>query len=125
MRAANIWRAGAKRPADPAANGCHASDDANGLQQTIPGDGRSAVRPQFARMDRVIPASGSANENPGPVSGGGQHASRSGRADGGVVGPIGGGEPARGPDFSKHVPANGYAWWYVDALSDDGQYGIT
>ncbi|MEP6836808.1 MAG: carotenoid 1,2-hydratase, partial [Bradyrhizobium sp.] len=23
------------------------------------------------------------------------------------------------------VSPNGYAWWYVDALSDDGQYGIT
>jgi carotenoid 1,2-hydratase len=23
------------------------------------------------------------------------------------------------------VPANGYAWWYIDALSDDGDNGIT
>ena len=23
------------------------------------------------------------------------------------------------------VPANGYAWWYIDALSDDGENGIT
>jgi carotenoid 1,2-hydratase len=23
------------------------------------------------------------------------------------------------------VPPNGYAWWYVDALSDDGHYGVT
>ncbi|MGT2435224.1 carotenoid 1,2-hydratase [Bradyrhizobium betae] len=34
-------------------------------------------------------------------------------------------QPARGPDFSRVVPPNGYAWWYVDALSDDGQNGIT
>ncbi len=27
--------------------------------------------------------------------------------------------------FDRHVPNNGYAWWYVDALSDDGQHGIT
>ncbi|WP_425995183.1 carotenoid 1,2-hydratase [Afipia sp. DC4300-2b1] len=27
--------------------------------------------------------------------------------------------------FDQHVPRNGYAWWYVDALSDDGQHGIT
>jgi carotenoid 1,2-hydratase len=27
--------------------------------------------------------------------------------------------------FERPVAANGYAWWYVDALSDDGQHGIT
>jgi len=30
-----------------------------------------------------------------------------------------------GPDFSAAVPPDGYAWWYVDALSDCGQYGLT
>jgi carotenoid 1,2-hydratase len=32
---------------------------------------------------------------------------------------------AGGPDFSISVPKNGYAWWYVDALSDDGHHGLT
>ena len=100
-------------------------DDAGGFQQAVSGDGRCAVRPQLARMDRVVSASGSANQDTGTVSGGGQHASGSGRADGGAVGPLGGFEPARGPDFARLVHANGYAWWYVDALSDDGQNGIT
>ncbi len=27
--------------------------------------------------------------------------------------------------FDRPVPPNGYAWWYVDALSDDGRHGIT
>ena len=27
--------------------------------------------------------------------------------------------------FDKPVPARGYEWWYVDALSDDGRHGIT
>ena len=30
-----------------------------------------------------------------------------------------------GPDFSQSVPENGYAWWYCDAFSDDGAYGLT
>ncbi|MFN3892354.1 MAG: carotenoid 1,2-hydratase [Beijerinckiaceae bacterium] len=30
-----------------------------------------------------------------------------------------------GPDFSLCVPHNGYAWWYIDALSDDGAHGLT
>ena len=32
--------------------------------------------------------------------------------------------PAR-PDFTTPVPPGGYAWWYVDALSDDGKHGLT
>ena len=27
--------------------------------------------------------------------------------------------------FDRPVAADGYAWWYVDALSDDGRHGIT
>jgi carotenoid 1,2-hydratase len=29
------------------------------------------------------------------------------------------------PDFSRSVPDGGYAWWYIDALSDDGRQGLT
>ncbi len=28
-------------------------------------------------------------------------------------------------NFDQAVPNDGYAWWYIDALSDDGQLGIT
>lgn len=27
--------------------------------------------------------------------------------------------------FDAPVPANGYAWWYIDALSDDRRHGLT
>jgi carotenoid 1,2-hydratase len=30
-----------------------------------------------------------------------------------------------GPRFDPTVPRGGYAWWYVDALSDDGRCGLT
>jgi carotenoid 1,2-hydratase len=30
-----------------------------------------------------------------------------------------------GPDFSIGVPLDGYAWWYVDAISDDGAHALT
>lgn len=29
------------------------------------------------------------------------------------------------PPFDHPVPPSGYAWWYLDALSDDGRHGIT
>ena len=30
-----------------------------------------------------------------------------------------------GPNFAAHVPTDGYAWWYIDALSDCGRHGLT
>jgi len=34
--------------------------------------------------------------------------------------------PAGGfPDFDTEVPHDGYRWWYLDALSDDGDQGLT
>jgi carotenoid 1,2-hydratase len=30
-----------------------------------------------------------------------------------------------GPLFTEKVDQDGYVWWYVDALSDDGYYGLT
>ena len=76
-------------------------------------------------MDGFVPASGSANPNSRIVSGGGQRASGTGGADGGAVRPLGGGQHSDGPRFDQPVTQNGYAWWYVDALSDDGQNAIT
>lgn len=32
---------------------------------------------------------------------------------------------ARFPAFDQAVPQDGYAWWYLDAVSDDGRHGIT
>ncbi|WP_428569846.1 carotenoid 1,2-hydratase [Ramlibacter sp.] len=29
------------------------------------------------------------------------------------------------PAFDLHVTRGGYAWWYLDALSDDGRHGLT
>jgi carotenoid 1,2-hydratase len=39
---------------------------------------------------------------------------------------MGGGQlrPA-GPGFALEVAHNGYAWWYIDAISDDGANGLT
>ncbi|WP_345719204.1 hydratase [Rhizorhabdus phycosphaerae] len=32
---------------------------------------------------------------------------------------------AQGPRFDVAVAPNGYAWWYIDATSADGRYGLT
>jgi carotenoid 1,2-hydratase len=40
-------------------------------------------------------------------------------------GPAAGCEPGCGPRFDAPIAPGGYLWWYVDAFSDDGRYGIT
>ncbi len=80
-------------------------------------------------MGGVVQPGGSAQRDPEPVPRGRVGASGAGRADGGALGPSGGREPHRRPGqdarFDRPVPASGYTWWYVDALSDDGSRGLT
>ncbi len=76
-------------------------------------------------MDGVLHAAGFAYADRGALSGGGQRASGTGRADGGDVGPARGAVSDGGPRFDAAVPAGGYRWWYIDALSDDGAFGFT
>jgi carotenoid 1,2-hydratase len=76
-------------------------------------------------MESFVSAPGRAIPHSRPVSGGGQCAPGSGGADRSPVGTLGGGQPGGGPRFDAAVAPNGYAWWYVDAFSDDGHYGIT
>jgi carotenoid 1,2-hydratase len=59
------------------------------------------------------------------VAGGGRGASGGGRADGGPVRPARGRGDAGGPAFDITVDADGYAWWYVDGVSDDGTRAVS
>jgi carotenoid 1,2-hydratase len=107
------------------ASGADGRPDATRLRASLPGDGRCAVRPGLARLAGLVQPAGGGNAHPGSLSGRRQRASGSGRADGGNVGPNRSATPHRGPDFAASVATNGYAWWYIDALSDDGQHGLT
>jgi len=57
--------------------------------------------------------------------GGGERSSGAWRTHGRYVGSTGGRRSDGSPCFNQHVPSGGYLWWYVDALSDCGQYGFT
>ncbi|HCF18949.1 MAG TPA: carotenoid 1,2-hydratase, partial [Rhodospirillum rubrum] len=41
------------------------------------------------------------------------------------MGTVGGPGGSGGPDFARPVAPGGYAWWYVDAFSDDGAQAFT
>ena len=117
--ARSVWAPGGPPGRD---NGGH---DAKGVRQTLFGDGRSAVRSGFPRMDGTVPASEFPGADSGAVSGRREYPPGAGRADGGPVGAAGGSEHTGGPRFDQPVPTGGYAWWSLDALSDDGRNGLT
>jgi carotenoid 1,2-hydratase len=76
-------------------------------------------------VDGVVQPPGGADPDPGALPRGGEHAPGAGRPDGDALRTSGRGEPRRGPRFDEPVAHGGYAWWYVDALSDDGRDALT
>lgn len=133
MRSTDFPADATLRSAGAAQSRPHADDDAAGFRATVPGDRRRAVRPSLARLGGLVQPAGSAQQAAGPVPRGGLGAPGAGRADGSALGPAGSGERAGGPGFGTGlapafdipVAPGGYAWWYLDALSDDGRHGIT
>ena len=103
----------------------HGAGHTSGFRPAVSSDGRSALRPGGARLDGDLQPAGFDKPDSRALSGRGQRASGSGRADGRNLGTFGGGVPAGGPRFDGAVPDNGYIWWYLDGLSDDGRHGIT
>ncbi len=79
----------------------------------------------ISRMDGLVSPTGSTYQDTPTVSCGGKRPPWSGRANGRHLGSVGGGEPGVRPRFDFRVQKNGYLWWYIDGLSDDGQYGFT
>ena len=100
-------------------------DDAERFRTPLPGDGWSPLWSGLARVGGVLPPAGIADTDPWALLRGRGDASGSGRANGRIVGTLGSRVPFVGPRFDVLVPPTGYAWWYVDAISDDGQYGLT
>jgi carotenoid 1,2-hydratase len=125
MHGAHIQPAGTLRPQGGADAGAHGDHDADGFRGAVPGDGRGAVRRGVARLDGHLPPADGDQPPARPVSGERQRTSGAGGADGGAVGPAGGGGGEGGPRFDGLIPHGGYAWWYVDAISDDQRHGLT
>jgi carotenoid 1,2-hydratase len=125
MQRAIFRPAGPLRPSLEHGAGRDRCDDAERLQQDVSRDGWRALRAGIARVGRLFHAADCEDAHPGPVSGGGRDASGTRTADGGVVGTSGCGRSAFQPRFDGTVPNGGYVWWYVDALSDDGEAALT
>ena len=111
----------------PDAGGGHAAParDARGVGGAVPGNGRRPIWQSLARLGGIFPETGAEDQGTGALLRARGDPSGSGRADGCLVRTAGGANDRTGPRFDAAVPAGGYSWWYIDAISEDAQHGLT
>lgn len=99
--------------------------DAQQFRASVPLDGWSPLWTGLARLGGVLPPAGDPHKDPWSLLRGWKHPPGGGSADGRLVGRAGGAARDAGFRFDAPVSPGGYAWWYVDAISDDGTHGLT
>lgn len=97
----------------------------NGFRSEISRDRGGVVRPTDPRGTGVLSETGDQDADEGPLPRGRQRSPGFRRADGGAIGLDGSTDHHQGLRFDLKVDSQGYAWWYIDALSDEGGYGLT
>lgn len=109
------------------AGGSHpaSADDPAGLGRPVPGHGRRPLWQSVARLGGLLPAAGAAHPAPRSLLHGRGDPSGGWGAHGSLVRAAGSAGNREGPRFDEDIAPGGYSWWYVDAISDDGQHGLT
>jgi len=100
-------------------------DDTNGLSRAVSGKPRIPLRAIPAWDDGGAETSDGTHIGEGSVPRGGRGTSGGGGADGDPLRPARGRGDHQGPRFDLDVPPNGYAWWYIDGISDDGKRAVS
>jgi carotenoid 1,2-hydratase len=114
----------ALRPRAGGTAGAPAHDPA-GLGAPVPGHGRRPLWQSVARLGGLLPTAGAEDPFAGALLHGRGDPSGGRRPYGSLVRAVGSAGNREGPRFDEDVPPGGYSWWYVDAISDDGQHGLT
>ena len=91
----------------------------------VPGVDGSALRAISARSDGGVPAANGTHDHTGAVPVRRRSPSGGGDADGNPLRPARGRGDLERPNFDISVGPNGYAWWYVDGLSDCGRRAVS
>jgi len=99
--------------------------DAERVREALTLDRRSNLWTGLARMGGILPAPGRAHEDPMALLRGRGDASGSGSPHGGLIRLASSPQPDGRPRFDTKIPSGGYGWWYVDAISEDGQHALT
>ena len=99
--------------------------DAERFRAPVSLDGWSPLWTGLARVGGLLPPPERPHADPWALLRGREHPSGGRGPDGRLVRAGRGRDDLDGPAFDRPVVAGGYAWWYLDALSDDGRYGFT
>ncbi len=105
--------------------GTRGPDDARDVQPDVSRLGRVALRAEPARHDGGLSQADGPDGGAGSLPRGGRGPSWGGGADGDPLRPARGRSDLERPFFNLDVPPNGYAWWYVDGISDDGARAVS
>ena len=96
-----------------------------GIFQALSGARWSSLWTSNARLDELISTTRLSVANQQSSSDGGQHSSGPRGSYGSYVRATGGRNADGTPRFNQAVDPGNYLWWYIDGLSDDGQYGFS
>ena len=101
------------------------TDDDRGFRADVSGLGRIPLRAIPAWNDGGLRASNRQNENQGTIFGVRGSSSVGRGADGDTLRQACGRGDLERPHFDIEVPPGGYAWWYIDGVSDDGKRAVS
>ena len=96
-----------------------------GVGAPVPGHGRRALWQSLARLGGLLPATRAEDEDSRALLHRRRDAPLGRRPYGRLVRTACSEGDLRGPRFDAPVPPGGYTWWYIDAISEDGQHGLT
>jgi len=95
------------------------------VRADVSGVERFALRAIPTWLDGGVQTSHGTDESPRAISSGRRLASGGGGADGYTLREACGRGDLERPNFDIDVPAGGYAWWYIDGVSDDGLRAVS
>lgn len=100
-------------------------NDRDSVRVDVPGQPRRALRPVTTSPECQPEASDSPLGQARPLSGRRGVPSGRGSPDGGALRQACGRSDLERPHFGLQVAPNGYAWWYIDGISDDHSRAIS
>lgn len=101
------------------------SDNSANVRKTSAGRGRINLRAQPPEAVFNLPKTLRENKSKRPLSSGRGSSSRTRFANGSSIRQACGRNDKTGPCFDLNIPPNGYGWWYMDGLSDDGTKAVS
>ena len=100
-------------------------DNSENFRKPSSGRGRINLRAEPAEAVFNLPKTLNKNKSKGPLFNGRRSSSRTRFANGSPIRQACGRNDKTGPCFDLNIPSNGYGWWYMDGLSDDGTKAVS